>query len=277
MIGFPLMGIVIGDVVGGGYEMAVPTTRDFALLGPNSRPSDDTILTLAVAEAVIAGRDDPGLTARLIRENLVKAVYRWPQGGYGARFLQWALSSDGAPYGSWANGAAMRVAAVTWVYESLEAVQEYAAVTAAVTHNHPEAIKGAQTVAGLVYLAGHGAGRDELQYYAEHEKGYDLSDRATDWAALCHPDALAILRYRKTRSAQYSVARSIRAFLESNDFIDAVRIAVCLGGDTDTQGSMTGAIAQAFYRKIDPNLQADALACCPSLLQQEIMRYLPRF
>ena len=275
MIGRPLMGVVIGDMAGSPYEVAPPTDLHFPLLTPQSQPTDDTILTLMVAEAVVDGHGDPEKTRLGVQRKLVEAVETWPHGGYGAKFLRWALCSDLAPYGSWANGAAMRVASVAWQYETLDDVETYARITAEVTHNHPEAVRGAETVAGLIWLANHGHTKDDLCYYAEKTKGYDLSTEATDWVVLTNPgDVLKILSTRKTRSALYSVPRSIRAFLETDSFEAAVRVAVCLGGDTDTQGSMTGGIAEAFYGGVPKDLAAQALALCPEDIRMKIVGFL---
>ena len=274
MIGRPLMGIVIGDMAGSPYEVAPPAHFDFALLTPQSKPTDDTILTLMVADAVLEGLGDPVRTQTCVRKKLVEAVETWPNGGYGAKFLRWALCSDLSPYGSWANGATMRVASVAWAYDSLKDVEAYARITAEVTHNHPEAILGAQTIAGLIWLANRGHDKDDLLYYAQKTKGYDLSAAATDWEVLVKPEALSVLSTRKTRSARYSVPRSIRAFLETDSFEEAVRIAVCLGGDTDTQGSMTGGIAEAFYGGVPQCLADRALALCPTDIRMKIEGFL---
>ena len=275
MIGRPLMGVVIGDMAGSPYEVAPPTDLHFPLLTPQSQPTDDTILTLMVAEAVVEGHGDSEKTRLGVQRKLVEAVETWPHGGYGAKFLRWALCSDLAPYGSWANGAAMRVASVAWQYETLDEVETYARITAEVTHNHPEAVRGAETVAGLIWLANHGHTKDDLCYYAEKTKGYDLSAEATDWVVLTNPgDVLKILSTRKTRSALYSVPRSIRAFLETETFEEAVRVAVCLGGDTDTQGSMTGGIAEAFYGGVPQCFADQALALFPTDIRIKIEGFL---
>lgn len=270
MIGQPLMGIVIGDVVGSAYEIAPPQSLSFPLYTSHSHPTDDTVLTLAVADAVIEGKGNPELTKELTKLKLVEAVETWPKAGYGARFLKWALCSDLTPYNSWANGAAMRVAPVTWIYESLDEIEQYAKITAEVTHNHPEAILGAQTVAGLIWLGKQGYNKEDLLYYATKCKGYDISRLATDWDALGNPEAQRILTQRKTRSASYSIPRCIRAFLDSESFEEAIRFAVCLGGDTDTQGSITGGIAEAFYGAVPSQIETEALSCCSMELKNKI-------
>lgn len=275
MIGVPLIGVVIGDAAGSVYEINAPDALDFPLFTPQSQPTDDTVLTLAVARAVIAGRDDPERTRELVRHELVEAINTWPRAGYGNKLLQWALSEQQAPYGSWANGAAMRVAPVAWIYESLEAVEQYARITAEVTHNHPEGVLGAQTVAGLIWLAKNRAGKDEMRCYAE--RFYDLGHEATDWNVIGKPMfAQKVLRERKTRSARYSIPRSILAFLESNSFEEAVRYAVCLGGDTDTQGAIAGAIAEAYYGGVPEELKNAALQCCSPDIRANIELYLLR-
>ena len=274
MIGKPLMGILIGDVVGSTYEISPPTSSSFLLFSGQSHPTDDTVLTLAVAEAVIKGRDNPELTKDLTKTQLVEAVETFPQAGYGARFLRWALCSDLTPYNSWANGAAMRVAPVTWIYDTLDDVEQYAKITAEVTHNHPDAILAAQTVAGLIWLAKKGYNKEDLLYYATRCKGYDVSRLATDWDAIGNPEAQKILTQRKTRSANYSIPRCVRAFLESDTFEEAIRLAVSLGGDTDTQGSITGGFAEAFYGEVPSQIKLDALCRCSTELVKKIQPYL---
>lgn len=274
MIGQPLMGILIGDVVGSAYEIAPPQSLSFPLYTSRSHPTDDTVLTLAVADAVIEGKGNPQLTRELTKMKLVEAVETWPKAGYGARFLRWALCSDLTTYNSWANGAAMRVAPVTWIYDTLDDVEQYAKITAEVTHNHPDAILAAQTIAGLIWLAKKGYNKEDLLYYATRCKGYDVSRLATDWDAIGNPEAQKILTQRKTRSANYSIPRCVRAFLESDTFEEAIRLAVSLGGDTDTQGSITGGFAEAFYGEVPSQIKLDALCRCSTELVKKIQPYL---
>lgn len=244
----PLLAVAAGDAIGAGLEFAQPKTIDFALFVKGSVPSDDTVLTLAVARAVLAHRHDEEGTRWAVVNEMRAAVQKYPDAGYGSKFLGWSATAHPEPYGSWANGAAMRVASVAWAYDTLEDVERFAQVTAGVTHNHPEGLLGARAVAGITFLARTGTDKDTLRDYAQQTCGYDLSDEATDWAILSHPARRQVLlANRQKASARYSVPRAIRAFLESSSLEEALRLAVFLGGDTDTQAAMTGAMAEAYY------------------------------
>ena len=230
-----MLGAIAGDIVGSAYEFEGWKTKTFPLLTDDSTFTDDSILTVAVAEVLLAG--DASAAAYV---QAFKAYYRRypnPCGGYGARFQAWAAGPDSAPYNSWGNGAAMRVSPVAYAHDQLEAVLSAAADTAAVTHNHPEGIKGSQATATAIFLARCGHDRAAIAQTITDRFGYDLSRTLDE----IRPT------YTFNESCQETVPEAIIACLESTDFEDALRNAVSLGGDADTVTCITGAIAEAFY------------------------------
>jgi len=239
-------------MVGSPYEFddtAIKTT-DFPLFSDESTYTDDTVMTIAVAE-VLLGRPQ---TDEAAEAALVESMRRWgrqislPKGGYGGRFARWLRSDVPKPYGSWGNGSAMRVSSVGWLYATLDETEHWAEVSARVTHDHPEGIKGAQATAATMFLARTGASKDEIRAYVTQRFDYYLT-RTLDQI---RPT------YHHVESCQETVPEAITAFLESTGFEDAVRLAVSLGGDADTQGAITGAIAEAAYG-IPDDIRAEAV------------------
>lgn len=227
-----MMGAIIGDIVGSVYEWHNIKTKDFPLFRDGCFFTDDTVMTVAVAEALMAGgRAGDFITA------MKKYGRMYPDAGYGGRFGAWLFSDSVEPYNSWGNGSAMRVAAVGWWAKSLDEVLELAKVSAAVTHDHPEGIKGAQATAACIYLARTGTGKAGIRDYIEETFGYDLSRTLDE----IRPD------YQFNESCQDTVPQAITAFLESTDFEDAIRNAISLGGDSDTLAAITGSIAEGAY------------------------------
>jgi len=224
-----VLGAIAGDIIGSVYEFRPIKTEDFELFSPGCRFTDDTVLTVALADAILQGKD----YGRTMKEY----YRRYPNAGYGSYFLQWARSDDSRPYNSWGNGAAMRISPVGFAYDTLEEVLERAECFTAITHNHPEGIKGAQATAAAVFLARKGSSKEEIKAALESRFGYDLS--------------LTLDEIRPTYafdvSCQGTVPQAITAFLESRDFEDAIRKAVSLGGDSDTLACITGGIAHGFY------------------------------
>lgn len=227
-----MIGAIAGDIIGSAYEFYSVKSTDFKLFTPESRFTDDTVLTVAVADCILHGKD----YVRTFREYGL----RYPNAGYGGYFAQWLLSDSPQPYNSFGNGSAMRVSPVGFACRTLDSVMNEAERSAGVTHNHPEGIKGAQAIACAIYLALHDYSKEGIRCHIEESFGYDLS-RSLDEI---RPD------YVFDVTCQGSVPEAIIAFLESNDYEDAVRKAVSLGGDSDTQACITGGIAQAFYKKI---------------------------
>jgi ADP-ribosylglycohydrolase len=189
-------------------------------------------MTLAIAEGLMNGGNAEDFTL-----TMKKFGHLYPNAGYGGRFGSWLFSEDIHPYNSWGNGSAMRVSPVAWMFDTLSEVEKYAEISAAVTHNHPEGIKGAKATAAAIFLARKGKTKDEIKAYVESEYGYDLSRPLDE----IRPN------YRFNESCQATVPEAIIAFLESIDFEDAIRNAISLGGDSDTLAAITGSIAEAAY------------------------------
>jgi ADP-ribosylglycohydrolase len=232
-----MLGAIIGDIVGSEYEFSNIKTTDFPFFSRFSFFTDDTVMTIAVAEALMEGDGDEAATERAVIASMKKWGRLYPNAGYGTRFGGWLYFDDTSPYNSFGNGSAMRVSPVAWFFDNLPDVERFAEVTARVTHNHPEGIKGARSVAGAIFLARTGAGKPEIKKYAEENYGYDL-DRTLDEIRPA---------YRFDESCQRTVPEAIIAFLESENFEDAVRKAISIGGDSDTIAAITGSIAEGAY------------------------------
>ena len=228
-----MYGAIAGDIIGSIYEAAPIKTTDFPLFGKGVRFTDDTVLTVAVAEAL---RTDG---------NYVRTLKKWgrkyPHAGYGGNFRMWLFSDSEKPYNSFGNGSAMRVSPVGWACNTFEEVLREAEKSAAVTHNHPEGIKGAQAVAVSVFLARNGAEKKDISAFLADKFGYDMDRTLSDIR----------IHYRFDVTCQGSVPEAVLSFIESDSPETAIRNAVSLGGDTDTQACMAGAIAEAFYGGLD--------------------------
>lgn len=224
-----MLGAMYGDIAGSVYEMAPVKRKDLPLFLPESTYTDDTVLSAAVMEHFLGGRP----YGELFREYCA----RYPGRGYGAGFSRWAACPEAPPYHSMGNGSAMRVSPVAWACRTLPEVLEEARESARVTHDHPEGIRGAQTVAGAVFLARTGHSRREIRIWVKQEMGYDLSFTLDG----IRPD------YRFDATCPGSVPPALVAFLESSGFEDAVRGAISLGGDADTQAAIAGALAEAAF------------------------------
>lgn len=228
-----IIGAICGDMIGSTREWNSIKTKDFNLFEKRSTFTDDTIMTLAVAKWLC---EDRGSEDVLIK-NLQKFGNDYPNGGYGGMFLNWLSEESPKPYGSWANGSAMRVSPCAWAADSLEEAQDLARQSAVVTHNHPEGIKGALATCDAIYLAKIGADKEEIRKHIEVRYEYDLDftvDEIRPW-------------YSFDVSCAGSVPESIVCFLDAEDFEDTIRNAVSLGGDADTQAAIAGSIAGAYY------------------------------
>ena len=252
-----MIGAIFGDIVGSIYEFDQIKTKDFPLYNPKAFFTDDTIMTVAVADHILTGADLPQVLQSYGR--------RYPQASYGYQFRQWIQSENPRPYNSWGNGSAMRVSSVGFTYSTLEHVLEKAQATAQITHNHPEGIKGAQATAAAIYLALHAHTKPQIQSYIERQFGYDLTLTLEE----IRPS------YQFDESCQGTVPPAIRAFLEAENFEDAIRNAVSLGGDSDTLTCITGGIAEAFYgvpdqvwTYVNTKLDADLLGILNRFTQQ---------
>lgn len=223
-------GAIIGDIVGSRFETMSYKRKDFQLFAYSSCFTDDTVMTIAVAEALLTDG------------NFAAAMQKWgrryPRAGYGGKFIEWIFADDPKPYGSWGNGSAMRVSPCGLMARSLEEALELARQSAAVTHNHPQGIRGAQAIAAAVYMAKTGCSRAEIRAFIE-KNGYPLNRTLNE----IRPG------YGFDVSCQGSVPEAILCFLESADFEDAIRNAISLGGDSDTIAAMAGSIAWVYYSR----------------------------
>lgn len=260
-----MYGAILGDIIGSPFEFdRGDKTKEFPLFSDAYVFTDDSVMTIAVADALLqAGPEaDDTTTCELLIKSMKKWGQKYPNAGYGARFYHWVLSDDPKPYGSYGNGSAMRVSAAGWLYGTLEKTLEVAEWTAKVTHNHPEGIKGARATAGIIFLARNGATKEEIRRFAVEEIGYDLSRSCDE----IRPD------YQHDESCQRTVPEAITAFLESESYEDAVRTAVSLGGDTDTLACICGAMAEAFYG-VPVHLEAE----CRERVTKEMREVLKTF
>ena len=242
-----MTGAIAGDIIGSVYEFDNIKTTDFPLFTDESDYTDDTIMTVAVADWLLNGGDLVKVMQRY------SAEYPCPMGGYGGRFSYWLMEENPLPYNSWGNGSAMRVSAVGWKFDSLEETLDVARETAIVSHNHSEGIKGAQAAAAAIYLARIGKSKQEIKQYIETAFSYDLNRTCDD----IRPT------YHFNESCQGTVPEAIIAFLDSTDFENAIRLAVSLGGDSDTLACITGGIAEAFYG-------------VPDGIRSEVFKRIPR-
>jgi len=227
-----MIGAIAGDIIGSVYEHNPIKREDFPLFSDYSRVTDDSVMSLAIAQAILTGGDYAQEMKRLGRI--------FPNAGYGGNFMIWLAKDETKPYNSWGNGSAMRVSPIGFAFDTEKEVLHEAKKSAEVSHNHPEGIKGAQSVALAILLARQGASKDQIKDRISREFSYDLN-RNIDQV---RPD------YDFDVSCQGSVPEAIIAFLNSSDYISAVRKAVSLGGDSDTLACIAGVIAEAYYKEI---------------------------
>ena len=258
-------GAILGDIIGSPYEFdRGEKTKEFELFPAHARFTDDTVMTIAVAEALIGLGADAD--EEHVKADVVRFMRHWGRNyllvGYGGLFRKWLVTDDPQPYSSFGNGAAMRVSSVGWLYDSLSRTREVARWTAEVTHNHPEGVKGAETVASAIYLGRMGHSKEEIKDYITQEFGYDLTRTLDEIRPTYSMDA----------TCPGSVPEAIIAFLESTDVIDAIRNAVSLGGDTDTTACIAGGIAEGFYGRTKAMERA-----CETLLPEAMREVLYAF
>lgn len=224
-----MIGAIAGDIIGSVYEHRQIKTKDFPLFDARCTFTDDTVLTVAIADAILSGKPYLDSVRRIAR--------RYPDVGYGGSFIGWLYSPDARPYNSWGHGSAMRVSPIGFALTTEDEVLDQARATAEITHNHPEGVKGAQATALAVFLARTGADKESIRSRIASQFEYDL-DRTVDDI---RPS------YAFDISCQGTVPEAIIAFLDSDSYEDAVRNAVSLGGDSDTLACITGGIAEALY------------------------------
>ena len=257
-----LMGAVLGDIAGSIYEFNPRKSTDIDLQDKRMDYTDDTIMTIAVADWILNDK-------KHTKKGLVTRMQEWgrkypnPMGAYGGMFSQWLTSNNPKPYNSWGNGAAMRVAAVGFAFSTLEETLEVAKKSAEVTHNHPEGIKGAQATAAAIFMARTGCSKEDIRRYISVNFGYDLNRTCDD----IRPN------YSFDGSCQGTVPESIIAFLDSKDYEDALRLCISLGGDADTMGAITGAIAGAYYGTMPYALHEFGMAKLPDDIKDVLSKF----
>lgn len=235
-----MYGAVLGDVIGSRFEFdRGGKTKDFILFTSEDSFTDDSVMTVAVADGLIkAGKEADEET---IKSCLIEAMQCWgqkyPYAGYGSSFINWVHAKDPRPYGSYGNGSAMRVSAAGWLYDSLERTIEVARWSAEISHNHPEGIKGAECTAAVIFLGRTGSSKKEIREYVEGHYGYDLSESLEQLRN----------RHRHVETCMDSLPKALVSFFEGESYEDTVRNAVSLGGDTDTLAAIAGAMAEGFY------------------------------
>ena len=254
-----MIGAIAGDMIGSPYEFRPIKHADFPLFHHAAQYTDDTVLTVAVADSILTG------TTYL--ENIKQYANDFPNAGYGPKFGRWARSNVTEPYNSWGNGSAMRVSPIGFAFEALEEVLAEAKATADVTHNHPEGVKGAQATAAVILLARKGSSREEIRDYVRERFNYPL---------LATLDEIRPA-YRFDVSCQGTVPPAIQALLESTDYEDAVRKAVSLGGDSDTLACITGGMAQALYGGVPPAIRDEALSRLPAILRDVVIEFCDEY
>lgn len=260
-----MYGAILGDIIGSPYEFDRGNkAKNFPLFPPDSAFTDDSVMTLAVADAFLSL--SPEAPDEDIRRQLVQSMQfygqAFPHAGYGGMFRRWLKDTNPQPYGSYGNGSAMRVSSVGWLFDDLQTVRHMARLSAEVTHNHPEGIKGAEATASAIFLARTGSTKAEIKAYIEANFHYDLSRSCDE----IRPT------YRHVESCQETVPEAITAFLEGESFEDVIRTAVSLGGDCDTLTCIAGSIAEGFYGVPEQLKQQ-----CRQRLPEDLQKVLRRF
>lgn len=254
-----MLGAIAGDVIGSVYERHPIKTTGFPLFAEGSRFTDDTVLTVAVAYAILQGED--------YAVSLRQFGRRYPRAGYGGTFYRWLFTEDHGPYNSWGNGSAMRVSPVGLAFDTESEVLAQAEASAAVTHNHPEGIKGAQATALAVFLARTGVQKEQIRTRIVEEFGYYLARTV----AAIRPS------YQFDVSCQGTVPEAIIAFLDSHDYEDAVRLAISLGGDSDTLACIAGSIAAPYYGQIPETIIRPVRQLLPADLLAVVDEFQKRY
>ncbi len=254
-----MKGGIIGDIIGSRFEANPRKSTNFELFRSNAcQFTDDTVLTIAIADAL--------LTERNYAANLKKWARAYPKAGYGGMFKRWSQSEDLAPYNSYGNGSAMRVSPVAYVGKSMEEVMELAKETAIVTHSHPEGIKGAQATACAIFLALERKSKDQIKEFVQSIFNYNLKIPVNK----IRPS------YRVNVTCQRSVPQAIRCFYEGNSYEEVVRLAISLGGDTDTQAAIAGGIAEAYYG-IPDSIEHEGLSYLTEDLYTVVQAFYSRY
>ncbi len=254
-----MIGAIAGDIIGSIYEQYPIKFKEFPLFKEACRFTDDSVLTIAVARSILDGSE--------YLQSIQELGRNYPHAGYGGSFMHWLFTDNPKPYNSWGNGSAMRVSAVGFAFEDLEMVISEAEKSAAISHNHPEGIKGAQATAAAVFLAKTNKDKGYIKEQLEERFGYDLSRK------------LAQIRpaYQFDVSCQGSVPEAIISFLESVSYEDAVRNAISLGGDSDTLACIAGGIAEAFYGAVPTFIIEKTRIILTDVLWQIVQQFYRKF
>jgi ADP-ribosyl-[dinitrogen reductase] hydrolase len=254
-----LLGGIAGDIIGSVYEFHNIRTTEFPLFTDRSHYTDDTVMTLAVANKIA--------NESTYEKELQDFGRRYPKSGFGTNFKEWIFSDDPKPYNSYGNGSAMRVSPIAYAFDDINEVLTEAKKSAEITHNHPEGIKGAQAVAAAVFIARKGSSKDDIRNYITQNFNYDLNRSIEDIR----------LNYHFDETCQGSVPEAIIAFLESQSFENAIRLAVSIGGDSDTIASITGAIAEAFYKDIPEEIKKNVIKLLPDDLLSVLIAFARQY
>lgn len=255
-----LFGAIIGDIVGSIYEFHNIKTKDFPLFSPRCHITDDSCMTIALACAIDEWKHNGGDLSELATKHMREIGNRFPDMGYGAQFWQWLIHNDKGPYNSWGNGAAMRISAAGWYGKDIPEVKRLSYMVTSVTHDNIEGIKGAEATAVSIWAARSGCSKDEIAEYIQ-DNYYDLCDCVEDLQA----------DYDWDSSCQGTVPPALQCFFESESFEDAIRNAISIGGDSDTIGAITGAVAEAFYG-IPEDIKEQAKGFIPEELLQKVLK-----
>ena len=260
-----MYGAILGDIIGSPFEFDQGNkSKEFPLFSKNSTFTDDSVMTIAVGYAFLDAQ--PNADIEWIRRRLISSMKQYgrmfPYAGYGGMFRRWLKCDDPQPYGSFGNGSAMRVSSVAWLYNDIETVRSMARLSAEVSHNHPEGIKGAEATASAIFLARTGSTKEEIKAYIEDNFGYDLSRSCDE----IRPN------YHHVETCQETAPEAITAFLEGESFEDVIRTAVSLGGDCDTLTCIAGGIAEGFY-----GVPEDLKQECRNRLPKELLDVLNKF
>lgn len=260
-----MYGALLGDIIGSPFEFDMGNkSKEFPLFSKNSTFTDDSVMTIAVGNAFLDAQ--PNADIEWIRHRLISSMKQYgrkfPRAGYGGMFRRWLKCDDPQPYGSFGNGSAMRVSSAAWLYNDLETVRSMARLSAEVSHNHPEGIKGAEATASAIFLARTGSTKEEIKAYIVDNFGYDLSRTCDE----IRPG------YHHVETCQETVPEAITAFLEGESFEDVIRTAVSLGGDCDTLTCIAGSIAEGFYG-IPEELKQE----CRNRLPEELRKVLDQY
>lgn len=233
-----MYGAIIGDIIGSRFEFGVDDIpKDFKLFYVGSRFTDDTVLTVAVADALLGCNDDSSdeeIKNRLKR-SFGKYFAKYPNAGYGMTFTRWMSNGMSKPYYSYGNGSAMRVSSAGWLYDTLETTRRVARITAEISHNHPEGIKGAECVASVIWLLRNGYSREDVAHFVERIFGYDI------------PQGVDEIKQQTDVTCMSTIPVAVASFLYGDDFEDVIRNAVSIGGDTDTTAAIAGSMAEAYF------------------------------